>query len=133
LTAGELSLFAVIDEAVLARVIGDPQTMVEQLDHLIGCAALPSVTLQVVPFAAGSYPGLDGAFQHMHFGDGRLGDVVFVEGLHGNFLLEKDVDIQRYVEVFGHISQEIALPPDDTVSWLRGVRARWAGRAGPVA
>ncbi|MFB6904180.1 helix-turn-helix domain-containing protein [Streptomyces bacillaris] len=38
-----------IEESVLRRQVGDADTMVEQLDHLLHAAELPSVTLGIVP------------------------------------------------------------------------------------
>ncbi|MBW4720114.1 DUF5753 domain-containing protein [Saccharothrix sp. SC076] len=45
-----LAAWAVIDEAALRRVVGDADAHTAQLDHLLALAALPDVTVQVLPF-----------------------------------------------------------------------------------
>lgn len=44
----------VIEESVLRRQVGGPDVMAEQLGHLLQTAALPSVTLGVIPARAGA-------------------------------------------------------------------------------
>ena len=44
----------VLNEAVIRRVVGGPQVMKRQLERLVRAAALPRVTLQVIPFEAGA-------------------------------------------------------------------------------
>jgi len=51
-----------LDESVLHRRIGDADVMAMQLEHLLTLGARPNITIQVVPFAAGAYAGLSGAF-----------------------------------------------------------------------
>jgi hypothetical protein len=51
-----------LDESVLTRRIGSPETMVGQIDHLAMMGTRPNITIQVVPEAAGAYAGLSGAF-----------------------------------------------------------------------
>jgi hypothetical protein len=42
----------VVDEVALYRLVGTPQVMAEQMRHLAAVAAMPRVTLQVVPVVA---------------------------------------------------------------------------------
>jgi transcriptional regulator with XRE-family HTH domain len=53
---------ALLDEGVLRRVVGDPEIMSAQCDHLAKCAAESNVQIHVIPAAAGSYAGLAGPF-----------------------------------------------------------------------
>jgi len=133
--SGDLVLHAIIDEAALRRPVGGPGVMVEQIESLISDAARPNVRLQVVPFDRGPYPGLDGQFQHLTFPPGALGDVVFVEGLLGDFLLDKEADVQRYRGVFDDIATRVALTEDDSLGWLAAVAQDWGrprrSRRGP--
>src|SRR5260370_40283946 len=41
-----------VDEVALYRLVGSPECMSEQMRHLLTVAALPSVTLQLVPLVA---------------------------------------------------------------------------------
>ncbi|MEU8118728.1 helix-turn-helix transcriptional regulator [Spirillospora sp. NPDC049024] len=55
------TLVLLIDEQVLHRAVGTPETMKEQLEHLIAMSRLPNVTLQVV-LGSGEHDGNMGAF-----------------------------------------------------------------------
>lgn len=51
-------LRVLLDESVLTRRIGSPETMMGQIDHLAMMGTRPNITIQVVPEAAGAYAGL---------------------------------------------------------------------------
>jgi transcriptional regulator with XRE-family HTH domain len=55
-------VIAVIDEAVLYRLIGTPQVMAEQIEKLLTVSERPNVTIQVAR-GRGTYWGLSGAFE----------------------------------------------------------------------
>ncbi|MGH3226368.1 MAG: helix-turn-helix domain-containing protein [Streptosporangiaceae bacterium] len=55
-------VYALVDEAVLNRPIGSAAEMHGQLMHLADLAAWPTISIQVVPYAAGGHIGLLGAF-----------------------------------------------------------------------
>jgi transcriptional regulator with XRE-family HTH domain len=71
--AGEdaLEVCAVLGEGALRAVVGGPEAMRAQLRHLLDCAAMRTVELRVVPFAAGAHPGFAGPFGILRFRDGR--------------------------------------------------------------
>ncbi|ANW17675.1 DNA-binding protein [Streptomyces clavuligerus] len=46
-------VYAVLDESCVRRVVGGRDVMANQLDHLVSVSTLPSVTLQLVPYALG--------------------------------------------------------------------------------
>ena len=85
-----LQLWAVIDESVIRRVVGGRDVMRAQLERLVEISeSLPNVTLQVLPFAAGAYPGMVGAFIILAFDDPLTSpDIVYVEGATGDQFLE---------------------------------------------
>jgi transcriptional regulator with XRE-family HTH domain len=126
LRQGDLRLDVVVDEAVLARIVGSRSVMLAQIERLLAASEMPTVTLRVVPFARGAYPGVDGSFQWMTFTGSQVGDLVVVEGLMGIFLLDKDVDARRYLEVHDYICEHFALSPQETTGWLHAYRERLA-------
>ena len=67
----------VLDEAILHRPVGGHEVMRAQLAHLLDFADQPNVVIQVVPFDAGEYPGLDGSLTILSFADGP--DVAYTE------------------------------------------------------
>jgi transcriptional regulator with XRE-family HTH domain len=54
---------AVLDEAVLHRLIGTPAVMHDQLTHLAGLSERPNVLVEIVPGSTGANAGLSGGFQ----------------------------------------------------------------------
>jgi hypothetical protein len=51
---------AIIDESVLHRLVGSPETMREQLEHIARLATRPNICVQVVPASVGATAGLSG-------------------------------------------------------------------------
>jgi transcriptional regulator with XRE-family HTH domain len=92
-------LWVVIDEAVLRRPIGGPDIMREQLDYLIDCAAMPNVTLQVIPFQAGGHSAAGGPFSILRFAEADLPDVVYLEQLTSAIYLDKRETVDHYLAV----------------------------------
>jgi transcriptional regulator with XRE-family HTH domain len=125
------SFKAILDEAVLHRAVGGPRVMAVQLAHLIETAGLPNVTIQVIPFAVGSHPGLESNFNILELTP-PTPSVVFVEGLVGSVYLERPEDLKRYREVFERL-QIIALSPKDSIDMIAEIRTRFkqiSSRAG---
>ena len=111
-----LKLWAILDEAVLHRTVGGPHVMKEQLEQLIEVAASRYVTIQVVPFSAGAHPAMESSFNILNF-DGPTPSLVYVEGLLGFMYLEKADDIDRYQQVFEHLSVQ-ALRPHESLELI---------------
>ncbi len=94
-----LRVWSIVDEAALHRIVGGADIMRTQLDRLIEIAALPNITIQVVPFGVGAHPALESNFIILDF-TVPVGGVVFVEGLLGSFYLDRSQDVERYQLVF---------------------------------
>lgn len=120
-----LELQAVFDEAVLRRVVGGPDVMSAQLQYLVQAAAMPNVTVQVMPFAVGAHPAMDNQFNILEFGDGTP-PVVYVEGLMGWLYIERENDVTRYRQVFEHLCS-IALDPRETIELISQIGALYTG------
>jgi transcriptional regulator with XRE-family HTH domain len=82
--------FFIIDEGALWRVVGGPEVMGPQLDHLAAMAARARVKIQVLPFAAGAHPALAGPFNLLEFASEDDPDVLFVENPMGDVLYHDD-------------------------------------------
>lgn len=103
----------VIDEAALHRMTGGPQVMVEQLGKLLNASKLPNVTIQILPYAAGTHPALESNFNILEL-PSPAADVVYVEGLSGYTYLERAEDLDKYRRVFARL-QDLALSAADTI------------------
>jgi transcriptional regulator with XRE-family HTH domain len=107
-------LWAVIDEAVIRRVVGGPEVMRGQLQHLTESAEQGKTTLQIVPYRAGAHAGTTGPFVILEFLELADPDVVYVETLAGDIYLEEHADVNRYTLAFDRLLAA-ALHPDDSV------------------
>ncbi|MEU7861977.1 helix-turn-helix transcriptional regulator [Nonomuraea sp. NPDC049141] len=109
----------VMNEAVIRRVVGGSEVMYAQLQRLLDVADLQNVTLQVLPFAVGAHPAMDGAFHILSFesADPR---VVYIEYRTGTLYLEKQHEVDRYTVMFDHL-RESALPADQSSALIRQV------------
>ncbi|WP_046470683.1 helix-turn-helix domain-containing protein [Allosalinactinospora lopnorensis] len=112
-----LRFWAVVDEAALRRPYGPPKVMRAQIAHLIEMAALPNVTLQVIPFACGGHAAAGGPFSILRFASPQLPDVVYLEQLDSALYFDVCEETHRYMEVMGRLSIQ-APPPSETPALL---------------
>jgi transcriptional regulator with XRE-family HTH domain len=110
-------LWAVIDEAVIRRVVGGAEVMREQLRHLVDAAQQGKTTIQVVPYRAGAHAGTTGPFVILDFHEATDPAMVYVETLAGDIYLEERSDVNRYTLAFDRLVAA-ALHPDDSVQLI---------------
>ena len=101
-----LRLDAIIDESVVRRMIGGPDVMQEQLRRLIDMAQLPNVTVLVLPFDAGEHPFLGGPAALLEFRETTHLDVVYLEGLAGDYYEEQPLEVARYRDEFERLGSK---------------------------
>jgi len=100
-----------IRESVLRCPVGGPEVMAPQLDRLAEASKRPSVSLRVLPFAAGFHLGmLSGAFFILRFplnGGGAESEppTVYSDLFTGALYLDKPHEVSRYDRAFGQIWQ----------------------------
>lgn len=105
-------LFVVIDEAALRRAVGGAAVMARQVDHLIGLAGRPNVTMQGLPFSLGAHAGLGGSFIHLEFPGEDEPDVIFIENAFGDLIYREDLDMTAtYLDRFWDLERR-ATPPE---------------------
>ncbi|MFD7866287.1 helix-turn-helix domain-containing protein [Streptomyces sp. NPDC057682] len=115
-----LRLWAVIDESALRRRVGGRQVMIEQLEHLVELSHLPHVTVQVLPFAMGAHPGINGQYAILEFPDAADSSVVYIEGVTSDLYLEKGNDVQRYSVMYEHLRAQ-SLNVEQTRDFIDGI------------
>jgi transcriptional regulator with XRE-family HTH domain len=96
-------VWAVLDEGALRRVIGGPDIMRAQLEHLIEVCEHPSVTLQILPFSAGAHRAMGGPFTILRYTEPDLRDVVFIEQLTSALYLDKQTEVDAYLQVMEEV------------------------------
>jgi hypothetical protein len=115
-----INLWVVLDEAVLSRPVGGDAVMRGQLEKLVESAALPHVTIQVLPFEAGAHAGMDGTFTILDFPETNDPSVVFAENATGGLFLEKVDELVKYATIFDAI-RTTALSPEESVGLIATV------------
>jgi transcriptional regulator with XRE-family HTH domain len=118
--------WAVLNEAVIRRVVGGAEVMRAQLDHIAEMAALPQVNVQVLPFAAGVHPAMDGSFRILGFPEPGDPDVVYLENQAGSLYLEEAAEIDRYARMFSHLIAK-ALDPEESRRLIARIAADLTG------
>jgi transcriptional regulator with XRE-family HTH domain len=111
-------LSAVINEAALRQVVGDPDLMRKQISEVWTTAMHhDNVTVQVLPFTAGLPTGLLGPFTLFNFPDDHGLDVAYSEDPLGEWYAESNEQLTRLRVAFEDVSRA-ALTPDDSLRWL---------------
>ncbi|MEE1804739.1 helix-turn-helix transcriptional regulator [Streptomyces sp. JV176] len=108
----------VINEAVLLRQVGGPSVMRAQLAQIMEAASAPHVNVQVVPFKAGVYRAMNGAFTIMRFPDSfAIKPITYLEHLAGNWVLRREADVDSYEEAFNEL-RALAPGPQESLSLI---------------
>jgi len=115
-----LQLMALVDEAALRKTIGGPKVMRAQLEHMIGMAELPTVTLRVLPEDLGGHAGITGSFIVLEFPDPTDPDLLYVEYPTGSTHIEEIDEVSRARLLFDHLSSR-ALSPTDSLAVIERV------------
>ena len=111
-------LFFIVDEAATRRVVGGRDVMRRQLIRLIGAAARPHATVEVVPFSAGPHPGLNGPFVIHEFPDAADDDVLYQERPQAEQIWRDDPElITHYRETFEEL-RRLSLGPEGSLAFL---------------
>lgn len=98
-------IWAVVDEAVLRRVVGGRAVMREQLRHMVDLAKRPHITVQILPFASGAHAAAVGSFVILGGQSSEL-DVVYVDIIGGGLFMEKPEELARYKLAFQYLQAQ---------------------------
>jgi transcriptional regulator with XRE-family HTH domain len=109
--------WAVLNEAVLRRVVGGPEVMRAQLCKLAEAATLRNVTLQVVPFSAGAHAAMNGPFVILQFDAEEDRDVAYLETISGSLYIDKNSEVKRYWLTFERLVAS-ALPSTESAELI---------------
>jgi transcriptional regulator with XRE-family HTH domain len=116
-----LGLWAVVGEGALRQLVGGREVMRAQLAHLVDAAELPGVKVQVVPFLAGSHPGMTSAFSVVSFAEPGAMDVVYMDTASSTLWLESEADAVRHNTRFERIARS-GLALRDSVTLIERIR-----------
>jgi transcriptional regulator with XRE-family HTH domain len=115
-----MTLWIILDEAVVRRRMGPPDLMYRQLAHLAEAAQMPNVTVQILEFSSGLHPALNGSFAIIEFPERSDPDVVYCEGVGGQAYIEKHEEVQARAEAFD-LLRAMALPPAESAELILSI------------
>lgn len=98
------TLWVVMEEAVLHRVVGGAEVMRAQIDRLLEASDLEHVSIDVVPFSAGAHVGACAPFTYFRFAEPELPDVVYSEVLTASMYLDQRSDVAAHLEAHNRMS-----------------------------
>ncbi|WP_433368953.1 DUF5753 domain-containing protein [Streptosporangium sp. CA-115845] len=113
------NLWVILDEAALRKVVGSPEIMVQQLEHVIELSARDHITVQVLPDAAGAHAAMEGSFMILDFKEGD-GSIVYVETAMSDLYLETKEELRGYTLIFDH-ARASALSAEVSAAYLTKV------------
>lgn len=111
-----LQVWAVVNEAVLHRVVGDRRTMREQLVRLADAAERPNVELQVLRYEVGAHAAMAGPFILLDFAEHPT--VGYIDTLGGPHYVEPPGDVDKMTVVFDQLRAQ-ALDPGLSAQAIR--------------
>jgi hypothetical protein len=109
----------IIDESVLHRGRGGSEVMREQLAHLEAVAAMPNITIQVLPFSDDSHPGGDAPITVVEYRDRPA--VWFTDGRTSGKISVDFVEVMQATLVLNQL-RAVALPPRASIEVIRKAR-----------
>jgi hypothetical protein len=101
---GAPTLWVVLEETVLHRVVGGPEVMREQIERLLEASESAHVSVDVVPFEAGAHIGACAPFTYFRFEEPELPDIVYSEILSGAMYLDQRSDVAAHLEAHNRMS-----------------------------
>lgn len=114
---------AIIAEAVLHEVVGEPAVMRRQLKRLIEMAQLEHVALHVLPYPASAYLWVGGPFHLVALRPpGRL-TVAVIEYFNKSSFIDDEREVKEYEEVFTHLLAA-ALDQEDSLDLINRLASR---------
>lgn len=111
------NLEIILDEAVLHRMIGGPQVMRGQLEHLSQAMNRPNVTVRVLPFTAGAHASPEGSFIIFDMPE-PYSDVACVETRGGAVYTEAE-GAENFARAYDSL-RSVALTRDESAAVIRG-------------
>ncbi|MDX8144857.1 helix-turn-helix transcriptional regulator [Lentzea sp. BCCO 10_0061] len=102
-----------LDEAVLHRVVGGEDVLRKQLVRMKEVCALPNMTIQILPFAAGIHPSMKGSFSILEFSEGEEDFALLLEFPGRDEVQTSGPELKEYLNHFYQL-ENFALPASET-------------------
>jgi transcriptional regulator with XRE-family HTH domain len=115
-------LWAIMDEGVLRRRVGDARIMRTELTYLIEIAQNPKVKILIVPGSAGAHVGVGGPFAIAEFQDAP--EMAYLDTAAQGQITDHPDIVKACAQVFDTLRAE-ALPPRASLELIAEVRDTW--------
>lgn len=101
-------VWCVLDEAALRRVVGGPEVMRAQMEHLLAVADKSNADIQVLAAASGAHAGAEGTFKILEYPAefGTDPGTVYVETRQQGIYYEQLGEITDYRRVFERLQMQ---------------------------
>ncbi len=119
------TLWALLDEGVLHRLIGSQETMLRQLDYLLEIAERLNVTIQLIPRDTTCTIGLSSGFVLAELEDQP--SVISVEAAGRSYVSAEQSLVTTIWSMYDKLRAE-ALRPSESLNLIKEARGRWAPR-----
>ncbi|MFD0073264.1 helix-turn-helix domain-containing protein [Streptomyces sp. NPDC127166] len=110
---------AVIHEAALRMQFGGAKVARAQLEHILAHTERDTVSVRVIPFAAGGFPGAGQSFTYVSAAVPQL-DTVQLDSSHGSLLLDTDMQLRRYRGLLDRL-RGLALSTTESRAFVRAL------------
>ncbi|KOG31250.1 MULTISPECIES: helix-turn-helix domain-containing protein [Streptomyces] len=110
---------AVIHEAALRMRFGGAEVTRGQLEHILEHSDRDTVSVRVIPFAAGGFPGAGQSFTYVSAPVPQL-DTVQLDSSHGSLLLDADMKLRRYRGLLDRL-RGLALSATESRAFIRAI------------
>ncbi|RDG34992.1 helix-turn-helix domain-containing protein [Streptomyces corynorhini] len=117
---GGATYAAVIWEPIIRHPLVGVDAHREQLTHLIDVGKRKNVSIQVLPFTAGTVASMTSAFATFSFDSEPTVEAVTLDNLRGSSVLEAAEDLTAYANAFDQL-RSAALAPEASTRLIRGV------------
>ncbi|KUN94527.1 helix-turn-helix domain-containing protein [Streptomyces caeruleatus] len=110
---------AVIHEAALRMQFGGPTVARAQLQHLLSMSERAHITIKVLPFAVGGFPG---SGQSIFYSTGPVPqlDTVHLDQSHGPVFLDAEAQLAKYRVLLDRMEAK-ALPPEKSRDLIQSI------------
>lgn len=110
---------AIIHEAALRMQFGGREVARAQLEYLADSADRDNITLLVIPFSAGSFPGAGQSILYAHGPVPQL-DTVQLDTAYGSHFADAPTPLANYRALLD-LMEDSALPPDESQKLIRSI------------
>ncbi|MBB5806896.1 hypothetical protein F4560_006664 [Saccharothrix ecbatanensis] len=109
-------------ESALRKIVGGPEVMREQLEHLRRMAELPNVAIRVLANGRGAHLSMIGGFTLLGFPEPDEPEVLYIEYLFGALHIEDMPQLREAELAFAHLASQ-ALGPEESIALIERILA----------